>query len=174
MAVLGARMLEAQQTGHVEAADTVTIRRGGEQSMLASIAQAISIGIEKSLKTFCRFASADDANVKFRLNRDFFPVPMDSLELTAYVAAWQNRAISYDTLHAKLKRADVVDIDSTVATELEKIAKNPPPDLGGGEVPTTTGNVVKKQGDAAVKAPKTKASPATLAPTQTQMQKGKV
>lgn len=171
MAVLGARMLEAQQTGHVEAADTVTIRRGGEQSMLASVAQAISIGILSALKTFCRFANADDSKVKFALNKDFFPVPMDSLELTAYVAAWQNQAISYDTLHRKMKRADVVDIESTVEDELKKIKANPPPVMDT-QTPTTPGNVKKQKGDAAAKGPKMKNSPATPAPTQTQLQKG--
>jgi len=171
MAVLGARMLEAQQTGHVEAADTVTIRRGGEQSMLASVAQAISIGILQALKTFCRFANADDKGVRFALNKDFFPVPMDSLELTAYVAAWQNQAISYDTLHRKMKRADVVDFESTVEEELKKIKDNPPP-VQESAVPTTPGNVKKQKGDAAAKGPKMKNSPTTLAPTQTQLQKG--
>lgn len=173
MAVLGARMLEAQQTGHVEAADTVALRRGGEQSILASVAQAISIGICNALKTFCRFANAADDKVTFSLNRDFFPVPMDSLELTAYVAAWQNQAISYDTLYAKLKRADVVNFQGTMAEELQKIKDNPPPVMDT-QTPTTPGNVKKAQGDAAAKGPKMKNSAATMAPTQTQLQKGKV
>lgn len=171
MAVLGARMLEAQQTGHVEAADTVTIRRGGEQSMLASVSQAISIGICSALKTFCRFANVSDEKVRFALNKDFFPVPMDSLELTAYVAAWQNQALSYDTLHRKMKRADVVDFESTVEEELKKIKANPPPVMET-QTPTTPGNVKKQKGDAAAKGPKMKNSAATLAPTQTQLQKG--
>lgn len=135
MAVLGARMLEAQPSG-VESADTAAIHRGGEQSMLSSVAQAISIGMQKALKVFAQFAgSAED--VKFELNRDFFPVPMDALTLTAIIAGWQNQAYSYDTMFENLRKGEIVPMDAVAADEQKAIDANPPPVL---DVPTTPGN----------------------------------
>jgi hypothetical protein len=162
MAVLGARMLEAQIKG-VEAADTAAIHRGGEQSMLSSVAQSISMGIQKALKTFCDFAGAK-GDVKFELNRDFFPVPMDALTLTAIIAGWQNHAYSYETMFENLKKGEIVPVDRTIDEEQVGIKKNPPPVL---EAPTTPGN-----GKTAVKKPKAaKGSAGGAAPTITQLQK---
>jgi len=148
MAVLGARMLEAQ-TKAVEAADTATIHRTGEQSMLASIAQAVSIGLSISLRFFCQFANANAEDVKVVLNRDFFPAPIDSLKLTAIVAAWQNSAISYDTMFTNLQLGEVVDIDRTADEEQAMIKANPPPLPMAGTTP---------------------GSPSPNNPTQTQLQ----
>lgn len=162
MAVLGARMLEAQIKG-VEAADTAAIHRGGEQSMLSSVAQSISIGIQKVLQVFCDFAGAK-GEVKFELNRDFFPVPMDALTLTAIIAGWQNHAYSYETMFENLKKGEIVPVDRTVEEEQVGIKKNPPPILAA---PTTPGN-----GKGAVKKPKAaKGSAGGAAPTITQLQK---
>lgn len=142
MAVLGARMLEVQGKG-VESADTAAIHRAGEQSMLTSMGETISLGIQKALKVFCQFANADDSGVTFKLNDDFFPMPMDALTLTALIAGWQNSAYSFETLHDNLKQADIVSLDSTAQEELAKIKANPPPTAmaaGGNGAPTTPGN----------------------------------
>lgn len=167
MAVLGARMLESQIKG-VEAANTAAIHRGGEQSMLSSVAQAISIGIEKALKTFAKFAGADEKEVTFELNRDFFPIPMDALTLTAIIAGWQNQAYSYDTMFALLKKGEIVLSDDTPEEEQALIDANPPPMLDAA-APTTPGN-----GSAAVKKPKAvKGAAGGAAKTITQLQKTK-
>lgn len=126
MAILGARMLEVQRNG-VESAQTAAIHRGGEQSMLSSVAQAISIGVTKVLRTFCEFAGAASDKVEFELNRDFFPVPMDSLQLTAIIAAWQNGAISYETMLENLKKGEIVKLDVTAEQEQERIKEYEPP-----------------------------------------------
>jgi hypothetical protein len=136
MAVLGARMLEAQPTG-VESADTAAIHRGGEQSMLASVAQAISIGVTEALTTFSKFAGADTSEIKFELNRDFFPIPMDALTLTAIIAGWQNGAYSYDTMFENLRKGEIVTEDQDAKEEQASIKANPPPVM---DVPTTPGN----------------------------------
>lgn len=135
MAVLGARMLEPQIKG-VEAADTAAIHRGGEQSMLASVAQSISIGIQKALQIFCDFAGATGV-IKFELNRDFFPVPMDALTLTAIIAGWQNHAYSYETMFENLKKGEIIPVDRIADDEQAAIDANPPPIL---DVATTPGN----------------------------------
>ncbi|MFX5760945.1 DUF4055 domain-containing protein, partial [Acinetobacter baumannii] len=55
MAILGARLLEAPQKG-VEAAETAGIHRAGENSVLASVAQTLSEGLEKALELFILWA----------------------------------------------------------------------------------------------------------------------
>jgi hypothetical protein len=165
MAVIGARMLEAQSS-KVESADTAAIHHGGEQSMLSSVAQAVSMGIEKVLKIFCRFAGAPTDKVKFELNRDFFPIPMDALTLTAIIAGWQNQAYSYETMFENLRKGEIVPVDADAEKEQKAIKANPPPMQ---EVGTTPGNrAVGEHSKGA--GPKPAATPATLAPTSTQLQ----
>lgn len=135
MAVLGARMLEAQPSG-VESADTAAIHRGGEQSMLASVAQSISIGVQKALEVFAKFAGSSE-EVSFELNRDFFPIPMDALTLTAIIAGWQNQAYSYETMFENLRKGEIVPMDAIADDEQAAIDANPPPVM---DVPTTPGN----------------------------------
>lgn len=106
MAVLGARMLEAQKRG-VESAETAAIHRAGENSMLSSTAQAISLGMWKALQTFSNWAGGQ-VDVVFALNRDFFPMPMDAQSLTALVGAWQAGAISKQTLFDDLKQGQII------------------------------------------------------------------
>ena len=120
MAVLGARMLEGQQNRGASE-NTTTLNLGGEQSTLSAMSECVSIGLERALTTFALFAGVKGAPVKYRLNKDFFPMPMTALTLTALVASWQNGAISYETLFANLQRGEVVDIDKTVANELAKM-----------------------------------------------------
>lgn len=163
MAILGARMLEVNVKGGVESANTAALHRGGEQSMLSSVAQAISMGIEKALKVFCRFASAETEGVEFDLNRDFFPVPMDALTLTSIIAGWQNGAYSYDSMLKLLQKGEMVDPDRTVEEEKKKIAEHP-------YEPPIDPNVQVTPGE---KSPKADATPATPAPTGTQLRKPK-
>ncbi|CAB4194273.1 Domain of unknown function DUF4055 [uncultured Caudovirales phage] len=124
MAVLGARMLETKMnTG--ESGVSSSINLNGEQSTLATIAKAVSLGIQRALTTFALFAGSSTP-VRFELNKDFFPVPMTPLELTALVASWQNGAISYDTLFQNLKRGEVMDPAKTVESELALMDQHKP------------------------------------------------
>lgn len=140
MAVLGARMLENKQNNG-DSQGGAAVNMGGEQSLLASISQAASIGLERALVAFSKFAGSDEP-AKFRLNKDFFPMPMSALNLTALVASWQNGAISYETLFDNLQRGEVIDIDQTVEKELSGMDKHKPEIPGGTKVnqANTTGN----------------------------------
>jgi hypothetical protein len=162
MAILGARMLEVNVKGGVESANTAALHRGGEQSMLSSVSQAISMGIAKALKIFCEFAGVPTEKVEFLLNRDFFPVPMDALTLTSIIAGWQNGAYSYDSMLALLQKGEMVDPDKTVEDEIKLIEKNP-------YVPPLDPNVAVTPGE---QSPKAKATDSTPAPTGTQLRNG--
>lgn len=139
MAVLGARMLEPQQKG-VETAERASIHRKGEESMLSAAAQALSLGLERALRWFCQWSGADVAAkdaVECELNREFYPTPMSDKMLTALVMAWQQGAISFETLFDNLQGGDVIDGDKTAEEEQAAIGDTPPKLQGLGVDPVT-------------------------------------
>lgn len=124
MALLGARMLQAPKRA-VESADTVTLNRVGENSLLADIAQSISRGISRALQVFSDWAGGS-GEVVFTINRDFFPMPMDPQKLTALVAAWQSGAISKESLFENLQQSEIISDDTTFEDEEAKISNSMP------------------------------------------------
>lgn len=125
MAILGARMLFAEKRA-VEAAETASIHRTGEASVLAAIATAVSEALEKALQTFSDWAGGS-GKVVYQLNRDFNPAGLGAADLTAYLKAVQAGEMSSQSFFDLLQRHDVVDPELTYEAEQERIAANPPP-----------------------------------------------
>jgi len=126
MAALGARMLAPEKKA-AEAAETAGIRRGGENSVLASISRSVSLVIQKALAFMADWAGLD-TNVTFELNKDYLPMPMDSAMLREWVAAWQSGAISQETFFEALTAGEMVSEGLTFDDEQErKAADGPPP-----------------------------------------------
>jgi len=125
MVVLGARMLEEMKKG-VEAAETAALHRAGEQSVLAGMAQIISMGLTSSIKWFADWAMIDSSAVTIDINKDFVPAPLDPIALAQLVSSWQQGAISYETLFDNIKRMGVIPDDRKVEDEFGMIAANPP------------------------------------------------
>jgi hypothetical protein len=123
MATLGARMLAPESKG-IESAQTASIHRAGENSVLASISQSISISLTHILE-WLRDWSNITGEVSVELNRDFVPPTMTAQDLTALVTAWQSGAISHSTLFDNLKQNDIIAADQTFEDEQELIAMNP-------------------------------------------------
>lgn len=123
MATLGARMLAPEQKG-VESAQTATIHRAGENSVLASISQSISISITHILE-WLRDWSNVSGSVSFELTRDFMPAGLTAQDLAALVSAWQSGAISHNVLFEQLKAGDIIAADVSFDDEQELIAANP-------------------------------------------------
>jgi hypothetical protein len=123
MATLGARMLAPESKG-IESAQTASIHRAGENSVLASISQSISISLTHILE-WLRDWSNITGDVLVELNRDFVPPTMTAQDLTALVTAWQSGAISHSTLFDNLKQNDIIAADKTFEDEQELIAMNP-------------------------------------------------
>lgn len=115
MAVLGARMLEAQRKA-AESADSQSIHRKGEESVLAAIAVTVGTGLTNVLTWFCEWAG-QAGDVKCVLNRDFYPVGMTPQMLTSLLSAWQQGAISDQTLFYNLHEAEVQPADTTFEEE---------------------------------------------------------
>ena len=121
MAVLGARMLEGgKNAGGVEAAETVARRQSGEESVLAAMAETVSQGLTRALGWVAQWIG-DASKVSYKLNKDFLPQSMTAQDLTALVSAWQNGAISQNTLFENLKAGEIVADTDTFEDEQARI-----------------------------------------------------
>lgn len=126
MAVLGARMLEGgKNTGGVEAAETVARRQSGEESVLAAMAETVSQGLTKALGWVALWVG-DKSPVSYALNKDFLPQAMTAQDLTSLVSAWQNGAISQETLFDNLKAGEIVADATTFEDEQARISTSGP------------------------------------------------
>lgn len=125
MAIIGARMLFAEKKG-VEAAETAAIHRAGENSVLASIAMAISEGLEKALSVLAEWAGTP-YDIVYQLNRDFNPAMIGAADVTAYMKAVQAGLMSEQSFYELLQRTDVVDSELTWEDEQERIGQQEPP-----------------------------------------------
>lgn len=117
MAVLGARLLEESKAA-VEAADTLTIRYSGEQSVLRSVAGSVSVGLSKLLEWAAVWSGVSPEEAKkatAKLNTDFMDAQMTFAEVEALVRTWQAGAISYETMYYNMERGEVtrpgIDVD---------------------------------------------------------------
>jgi hypothetical protein len=112
MAALGARMLAPDKKG-IEAAETARIRGNGEASVLSSIAQSVSMSIEKALAVYRDWLGIS-GDIKFDLNTDFLPTIMDAQTIRELVSAWQQGAIGFTDLVHNFKRGEIVEADRTI------------------------------------------------------------
>jgi hypothetical protein len=119
MAALGARMLASEKRA-VEAAETAAIHRSGENSVLASLANAAGAAISKALSWCAQWAGVAEP-VRVELNTDYLPAGMTAQELTALVNAWQHGAVSHETLYDNLKRGEIAQQDIDFETEKDRI-----------------------------------------------------
>jgi len=124
MAALGARMLAPEKTG-VESAGALGIRHNGEASVLAGMAGIVSAGVSKALGIAARWAGIA-GDVSITLSRDYVPAGITAPEVTALVAAWQQGAISWNTLFDNLKRGEVISEDIDADAEEARIGNSGP------------------------------------------------
>ena len=123
MSVLGARLLSVEKRG-IESAQTASIHRAGENSVLASIAQSISISLTHTLELL-RDWSGNTGDISIVLNKEFTPNAMTAQDLQALVASWQSGSISQETLFFNMRRAEMIEPEITFQDEMDRIAANP-------------------------------------------------
>ena len=123
MATLGARILAPEKRA-AEAAQTANIHRSSENSVLASIAQSISVGLTHVME-WLRDWSNITGDVKIELNRDFIPNSMTAQDVDSLVKSWQSGAISHETLFDNLVAGDIIAQDVSFDDEMERIATMP-------------------------------------------------
>jgi hypothetical protein len=138
MAVLGARMLQDEKRGGVEAAETAAIHRSGEASVLAALAGSCSKGIKRAMNAAVWWAGGPQDAVGFDLNRDFMPSSMSPQMLAQLLAAFQGGGISHQVFFEALQRGEVIRNDLTLEDMQDQIASDSPQggftddDTGGG------------------------------------------
>jgi hypothetical protein len=140
LSVLGARLLESHKRVS-ESAEALAIRQGGENSVIGDMAAAISQGLTEALRILVWWHGADDtpADVSTNmaacmLNSDYDVQSLSASDMVAMVYAWQQSAISRDTLHYRLERGEILPPGRTIEEELALIKQRPPPP------PPATGN----------------------------------
>lgn len=125
MAALGARMLSPEKK-EAEAAETHEIKRGGENSVLATIAGVVERQLTKALK-FAAEWEGISGEIAIELNKDYIPVTFTGADLTAWVAARQAGEISKETFFNVLKYSEWLPDDLEFEEEQERISADGPP-----------------------------------------------
>ena len=123
MAILGARIISQERNG-VEAAETAKIHRAGENSILANIANNLSVTFSRLLKVYLEWSSGssiDDDKHSVTFNTDYDVSTMSAGDLTAYVSAWQAGAISKKTMFRNLKEGEIVEANKSFEDEQSEI-----------------------------------------------------
>lgn len=111
MAALGARML-APESRAAESGEALAIRRGGENSALAKVADSVSRSVVLVLETLAEWEGITGA-ISYSLNTDYLPSKMNPQELTALMAAWQAGGLTSVELFDRLKSGGVIRDDKT-------------------------------------------------------------
>jgi hypothetical protein len=133
MALLGSRLLETQKRV-AETAEALSIRQGGEDSILADIATNVSESITQILRWIYWWSGApgelgaspdavDQNSVLFELNTDFGITGMTARELQAVVGAWQAGALSRDTMLELFRKGEILPDGRTNQEEMKLLGK---------------------------------------------------
>lgn len=121
MAVVGSRMLE-QASRNVDSAERASIHRKGEEGVLATLSQTISRGLEQVLTWFAWWDGID-GQIRFELNKDFYPVPISPDMLRELVGALQSGSISPETFFENMQKGEIVSDTVTFEEESSNLVK---------------------------------------------------
>lgn len=128
MAVLGARLLESQKKVG-ETAEAIELRQSGENSILGNLALSVSASLTAVLGWAYWWHSTEASpndltreQVVMQLNTDYSMKGMTAPELTAVVSAWQNGALSRDTMLDLFRRGEILP-DGRTNEEETKLVK---------------------------------------------------
>lgn len=117
-----ANKIMATDTRSAEAAETAAIHRSGEQAILATMANNVSMAITSALRCAADFMEIPfDEEVTFRLPTDYLPGTLDSQTFIALIGALQNREISPEEFFEALIAGEVIRPDKTYAQHKEEI-----------------------------------------------------
>ncbi len=129
MAAQGARMLEADKRA-VESAESQAIKRGGENSILASLAGSVEMSMTKALRFMAEWIGATDADkVNVELNKDYMPNVLDASTMKEYRENYLTGAWSFQTFFDACIAGEAVSEGLTYEDEIDR-KENDPPALG--------------------------------------------
>lgn len=128
MAVLGTQVLE-NQIRVAETATAIMLRQAGENSVLATIATSVSESLTQVMRWVYWWNSTEaipemvtDGQALLELNTDFGVSGLQSGELAAVVKAWQDSAISQDTMLELFRKREILPEGRSNADEIALIS----------------------------------------------------
>ncbi len=124
MRAIGAQLIVAG--GPAETAEAVKMKNREGASVLVNTSEALGLGLTRAYQWAAFFAGEPDdviEEISIKTNTDFIETKLDPAALTALVAAWQDKVISYETLHRNLQEGEIADPLQTAQDELDRIAE---------------------------------------------------
>lgn len=106
---LGARLVQDNASRGSESSESVSLRRSGEASQMACIADNVSSAIQQALEWCAVWQNVPEVDIKFSLNKDFFTNRLTHNDITALVSAWQGGAISHKVVLDNLRKGEIID-----------------------------------------------------------------
>lgn len=126
MAILGARLLEAQKR-QAETAEALTIRQGGETAALEKIVTAASDGLTRVLRWFEAWLRGEASeSTGITLNNDLLPQGITPQQVVALMQGLQSGAISFDSYFYNMQRGEMYPDGWTKDDEADAIAMGNP------------------------------------------------
>ncbi len=119
MASLGAQLLQSQKSG-VEASDTVRLRQNAEASTLISTVKTVERAIQSALQVMAEWEGIT-GDISIKLNTDFVDTKINAQDMTSLMGAWQSGAISHDTFLFNMKRGEILDPETSIEDEKDRI-----------------------------------------------------
>jgi hypothetical protein len=124
MAILGARLLEAQKAS-TESAETIRQRNAGENSQLGGMAQIMSMCMEKILIKLFDWAGYNGF-VSYKINNNFVPSGVTPEQITAYLSAVQSGRWSEQTFFYNMQKGEIYEPGLTFEEEQGRIGSQAP------------------------------------------------
>lgn len=119
MVSIGAKLVQRQKTTRT-ATETI-VETTSESSTLANVATNVSSAIVNALKWAARFASIDETNIEYNLNKDYDLMEMTPEERLETVKEWQAGAITWGEMRSALRRAGIaLDDDTDAFAQIQK------------------------------------------------------
>jgi hypothetical protein len=126
MALLGARIIASDKKSG-ETAETATIHRAGEQGVLATIANVVSMSMTVIFRIIQDWKGINGDTVLI-LNTDYVPIEMGAADMVGLLQMYQAGAISMEVLRWNLKKGERIP-NALSSDDLDKqIEENPPPE----------------------------------------------
>lgn len=119
---IGAQLITPSQQITAESA---RLQRGADTSVMATIASNVSQAYTQALKWAAAMVGAPDAGIEFKLNTDFFLLPMTAQDRLAWASDINAGYMPEAAYHAALRRAGITDwTDEQIA---DALANQKPP-----------------------------------------------
>lgn len=107
----GARLIMPQSG--VETAEAARIRYSSENSVLSTVVNNVSDGIESALEDAAEFMGVSDEEIVYKLNTQFYDRSMDPQLLMAQIQLLDRGIIAESDLRSNVRQAGMIEADRT-------------------------------------------------------------